>query len=109
MTAGQLFDPGPGAPADTTEPLSADRRRTNANRAALDAGIHPATRRPLLPVEPAAGRPNCGDCAHAHRYSWHDRSYWKCDQHRLGQSHSAASDIRKGWPACALFETGAAT
>jgi hypothetical protein len=85
--------------------LSRDRRRTARDRASLDRGIHPATRRPLLTVEPGTGRPTCGDCGHAQHIDHHDRSYWKCARHRLGMSHSAASDIRKGWPACELFQT----
>lgn len=80
--------------------LSAGRRRTIRDRALLDSGIHPATRRKLL-AEPGH---TCGDCVHHHHYGWHNSSYHKCDQHRLGESHSEASDIRVGWPACVLWE-----
>jgi len=34
-------------------------------------------------------------------------AHHKCDQHRLGESHSAASDVRVGWPACVRFEKDA--
>lgn len=84
-------EPGP-------EPLSADRRRTLANANLLASGVHPATRRPL------AGEGTCGTCAHAGRWSNGNRAWWKCDLHRLGVSHSAASDIRVSWPACVLWE-----
>lgn len=108
MDALQL--PGMPEPAPTPEPLSADRRRTIANQRLLDAGIHPATHRPLLPWPPDepefdVDRPTCAMCIHFRRYSGgHARAYNKCAKHRLGESHSAASDIRISWPACALFE-----
>lgn len=82
---------------------STDRRRTAQQKRLIVAGIHPATSRPLLD-DHEAGPVTCGDCVHAHRYAWHNRSFWKCDLHRLGESHSAASDIRKSWPACTLYE-----
>lgn len=104
---GRLFDPGPEA--DTAPPehhVSADRRRTEQNEGLLATGVHPATRRPLaynVKGSPGAGH-TCGDCAHHHAYDYHNRAYHKCDSHRLGESHSAASDIRVGWPACTLWE-----
>ena len=75
--------------------MSADRRRTIRNRALLAAGIHPATGRPLVDD----GR-TCGDCPYSLRIDNGRRSWWKCRVHRLGPSHSAASDIRVSWPAC---------
>jgi len=84
--------------ADPT--LSAGRRLTIANQTLLDSGTHPATRRKLM----VDGDHTCGDCIHHHHYGWHNRSFHKCDLHRLGESHSAASDIRVSWPACVLWE-----
>ena len=99
--------PDPGTPVRFPGPrrdlagLSEDRRRTVRNRELLDAGIHPATRLPL-PVE---GTGTCGDCAHHHAYRESPPRVWhKCDLHRLGQSHSAASDIRVSWPACSAWQ-----
>lgn len=97
-----LFDPGPGvAQPEPGEKLSADARRTLANNTALAAGRHPATRRKLLPL--AQGK-TCGGCVHHHAYGWHNKTFHKCDLHRLGESHSAASDVRVGWPACELWD-----
>ncbi len=89
---------GPG-PKRNADGLSADQARTQENRDLLECGVHPATRAPL------AGKDRtCGGCAHAQRVSAGNWSGWKCDLHRLGMSHSAASDIRVGWPACTRFE-----
>jgi hypothetical protein len=100
--------PAPAVPAPTEE-LSADRRRTIANERLLAAGVHPATHRPLLLAIVAdpefhVDRPTCGQCEYLRRYTYHARTYVKCAKHRLGESHSAASDVRVGWPACTLFE-----
>lgn len=79
---------------------SATRRLTRRNAEKLAGGTHPATHRRLF----IGTGETCGDCVHANHYGHHNRSYWKCAKHRLGESHSAASDIRKSWPACALYE-----
>lgn len=98
--------PGPVA-SEPVEGLSADRRRTIENERLLAAGVHPATHRALLPIvedpEFDVDPPTCGQCEHLHRYRYHARQYVKCAKHRLGESHSAASDVRVGWPACVLF------
>lgn len=74
-------------------------RRSVTRVATLMAGLNPATARPLLPA--VFGR-TCGDCVHAEHVQHGARAYWKCTgpASRLGASHSAASDIRIGWPAC---------
>jgi len=81
------------APVDDRR-MSARRRRIM-----LEAGLNSATARPLLPA--VFGR-TCGDCVHAEHVQHGARAYWKCTgpASRLGASHSAASDIRIGWPAC---------
>ena len=94
-----LFDPGP---AVDPERLSSTRRLTLRNRELLDAGRHPAT---LTPLWIGTGE-RCGDCTHHHAYE-RNRIWHKCGRHRLGESHSAASDIRVSWPACALFDPSA--
>ncbi len=93
-----LFDPGAPAPAPENE--SATRRRTRRWTALLAAGIHPATR---LRLDDAPPGETCGTCAHHHAYRHGRRTFHKCDQHRLGQSNSAASDIRVSWPPCPLW------
>lgn len=81
------------------EPMSAGRRLTVRNNAALAAGQHPATGAPLVDD----GR-TCRDCPHAVNYARGAGSYWKCALHRLGTSRSAASDIRVSWPACTRID-----
>lgn len=93
----------PGCIAVAHQPVSRDelsrtQRLTRRNADMLTIGVHPATRQPTAPE---LGR--CGDCAHAHRVVHHSRAWWKCDLHRLGMSHSEASDIRVSWPACTKF------
>lgn len=100
MDEPHLFDPGPETPVPTPERMSPDRRRTLRNRQMLDKGIHPATGRPLT----GDGR-ICRDCPHILRVQHRGpRTWFKCVRHRLGMSHSAASDIRAGWPACVLID-----
>lgn len=77
-------------------------RRTARRRLLLEAGVHPATH---LPLFPAVFGNTCGGCVHAEKVQHGARSYWKCTgaASRLGDSHSAASDIRTSWPACEAF------
>lgn len=88
--------PGPRRDADG---LSDDQRRTKRNRDLLATGIHPATGARL-----AAGDQTCGGCTHATPVHNNNFKGWKCELHRLGMSHSSASDIRVSWPACTRFE-----
>jgi len=81
------------------EQLSAGQRLTRRNAEQLARGINPATNHPFLKSETPL---TCGDCAH-HIAVHVARTYHKCERHRLGESHSAASDIRVSWPACSLF------
>lgn len=92
--------PDPGRPVPLKVPgESEDARRTRANRELLERGVHPATR-----VALADNGRTCGGCIHAVQVQPGARSFWKCDQHRLGLSRSGASDIRVSWPACTRFE-----
>ena len=93
----RLFDPGPPAETPVPEVMSATQRLTRRNQKLLEGGIHPATRRPVLTTGD-----RCGDCVH-HVVVRHDRAWHKCEKHQLGISHSEASDIRVGWPACTLY------
>lgn len=83
-------------PVEEVVTLSADRRRTLRNNAALARGEHPATRRPLRP-----DLGTCGECAHHMVTSDCARRYHKC---RFTQTRGAASDIRVSWPACDKFD-----
>ena len=87
------MDANPGSPK-----LSADARRTRKQRLLLARGVHPATG---LPLHPDGG--TCGTCEHATHVSDWNRADWKCHNHRLALSHSAASDIRISWPACVQY------
>jgi hypothetical protein len=91
-------------PLPAPEPLSDTARRTRRNAELIARGVHPATHRRIRP-----GGLTCRDCAHSSLTSplayGTPRRFWKCAVHRLGQSHSAASDIRVSWPACELFTT----
>ena len=60
---------------------------------------HPATRLPL-----AGNGQTCGSCVNERHYRYHNMSLHKCAKHRLGETHSAASDIRISGPACELYE-----
>lgn len=94
-----LFELDPLPPASEPEPLSAGRRLTIRNSDSLARGIHPATGQHL-----ARNGEVCATCTHHQHLGWHNRAFHKCAKHRLGRSHSAASDIRIGWPACTLWE-----
>lgn len=101
MSDARLFD----VPAHETEAvvtLSAGQRRTARQRDLIAAGVHPATKRPIV-----ANGHRCGDCVHRNtvtHYSSHLRQWHKCANHYLGESHSDASDIRLSWPACDMWE-----
>ncbi len=102
----RLFDPGPARERPVEPPMSATRRLTERNRDMLRDGIHPATLKKLLPVEEDGKPETCGSCKHAAKVGNPDgnRHYWKCAKHRLGMSRSTASDVRRSWPACSLWE-----
>lgn len=99
MIEPRLFDVEPVVPVDVRGDISPGRRLTIRNNTALALGVHPATRRPLLAAAPPR---TCAECVHCVAVLG-ARRYWKCERHRLGKSASAASDIRKSWPACELF------
>ena len=96
-----LFDPAEyPAAAGVAQPgewqnLSAGAKRTARNKAALEAGIHPATR---CPVRPELG--TCSTCAN-HIVLAANRTWHKCK--RAGITHGPGTDIRVSWPACSLY------
>lgn len=98
---GQLFEPPQlhrqGPPP---EKEGRDARRTRTQKETLAMGVHPATRARLLSAEWGY---TCGDCAHVRAAPLSRRTVFKCQLHRLGPSHSEASDIRLWWPACTRF------
>ena len=82
--------------------LSADAARTQRQRELLAAGEHPATG-VAVTVGPSL---QCAGCVHLHRVHRGNTKAYKCDAHRLGMSHSSASDVRVSWPACNWYEQG---
>lgn len=76
---------------------------TARNNACLEEGIHPATYQKVC-----TDLGKCGDCTHHQTTGHASRTYHKCDLHRLGMSHSTASDIRVSWPACVWFKPATA-
>ena len=85
-------------PVDVT--LSAGARRTRRQHELLAAGVHPATGKRIV-----AELGTCAHCAHLRKVTPGNRTVYKCPHHRLGCSHSEASDMRVSWPACELFAT----
>ena len=86
-----LFGPDPTPPPP---PLSADQRRTQKRYADIANGRHPLTRLPLL----GTGDQVCGTCQ---RFLVTGNGYFKCDTY---VTNGPATDIRKSWPACTLWE-----
>jgi hypothetical protein len=73
-------------------------------RQALDAGIHPATRRPL-----AAGQ-HCGGCAHLQVKKLADASqHLKCGLVIGTGRRNGGPDLHKETPACVAFEAAPLT
>jgi hypothetical protein len=91
----QLFDGYPDI--EPPEKLSADRRRTLAQKRKIDRGVHPANGLPI-----AGSQETCGTCEHITHQRGTAGSYLKC---ALGSmSRGPASDIRAWWPACIAWE-----
>lgn len=88
FTIDQLADPG----------LSAGQRRTIRARLSIAEGRHPAN------GEPIDADHRCGDCVNLQPRRGSQRTYFKCDFHRLGRSNCEASDIRASWPACPHYK-----
>jgi len=82
--------------------LSTDAARTQRNRELLASGAHPATE-VAVTIGPSL---TCSGCTHLHYVHRGNTRAYKCDAHRLGMSHSAASDVRVSWPACDWYEQG---
>lgn len=104
MNDDTLFDVAPLTRyAPVVDPLSAGQRITERNHRAIALGKHPANG---LPIDASH---TCGQCANLQRIRWRSRNYLKCPCHRLGTSHSEASDMRASWPACPYFQPAEAT
>lgn len=97
----RLFDlpapPEDDVDVDPPEGLSAGRKRTLRNRALIDAGVHPATRRPLRDGA------TCGSCDHlVTTCTGPGRIFYKCGLVPL--TAGAGTDVRLSWPACELWK-----
>ena len=114
-----LFDMDPETPREPKVKLSADRRRTLRQMAALERGRHPLSllySHPLAlhpdapgPHDREAPGPRCGTCqfrTSATSNGWH--SFPKCGFEVSGTqpyvTFSAASDCRAWWPACLRYQ-----
>lgn len=85
-------------PPAPPKPLSADQRRTAKRAATLAAGIHPVSKRPLLPLEQGK---KCAGCANHFAHS-RDKTWHKCE---LNASHGAGTDIHvRTDPACTAYK-----
>ena len=94
-----LFDPAqfakPGEPV-TVERLSAGRKRTMRQHAALEAGRHP-----LMGGELRTDGETCGSCAHSGYQGGVAGRFFKCGLKNTG---GPATDIRVSWPGCYRWE-----
>lgn len=104
-----LFDIGEPV-TEPTEKLTADRRRTLHQRALIDVGVHPITRRQMHP-DPER---TCGNCRFRSTGSpLNGRSYPKClwpnpeGRQYPRATRGAATDVRAWWPGCTDHEASA--
>lgn len=111
--------------------LSADRKRTERQRAAILAGSHPLglvlgshlrlhADAPADPFDPASPGSRCGNCHFRVLAEHHNRTWPKCTagvpDSAVGDtggvrldlapraSHGAATDVRAWWPGCVDHE-----
>lgn len=90
--------------ADGRNERSRNGRGRGFIRQALDAGVHPATRRPL-----AAGQ-HCGGCTHLQVKQLADASqHLKCGLVIGTGRRNGGPDLRKETPACVAFEAAPPT
>jgi hypothetical protein len=111
MSQPSLFNLDPAAtriaPPDPLAGLSTRRRLTIRQLTDLQMRVHPVTKHPLLPAAPPATNrsapgPRCGSCAHLYSNSFR---FPKCDALGRGSTtRGQATDIRKWWPACILYQ-----
>ena len=77
---------------------SADRARTERQRAAIARGYHPL----------GLGRIDidhkCGECHFRFQVSNGRRSWWKCIL--ISPTHGPGTDLRLKWPSCPFFQEG---
>jgi hypothetical protein len=100
----------PAAPRQSNGDLAVGRDQTRHQLKLLGLGVHPITLQPLHPDATAARSKDetdasglrCGDC---HFLRSRGAGYLKCvtDQGRY-DTRTPATDIRRWWPACALYQ-----
>jgi hypothetical protein len=109
-----LFDAEP-EPREPEPRESEGRRRTKRQLAILKAGRHPLSLlswAPALRLHPdappaddrKADGPRCGTCRFLE--PWGAHGFLKClrGENEGFATHSAATDIRRWWPACSFWE-----
>lgn len=89
---------GPAECAETGNAISADRMRTMQANHRIQRGFHPFGMRLL---EPNPSGETCGTCKHLLTKEYAGR-YFKCA--KRGDTNGPATDCRKKWPACELWE-----
>jgi hypothetical protein len=75
-------------------------------RIALDRGIHPATRKPLLEPGAASPKARCGECAFLVDRTLRDGSQRK--KCALKAQRRRGPDLKPNFPACVEFQRSAA-
>lgn len=75
--------------------MTPDRARTIRNENRIRTGTHP------FGFALSNNGKTCGECAHAIRKDYNDKSYWKCTEN--GMSNGPATDLRLKWPSCVRF------
>lgn len=97
-----------------TEPLSADRRRTQRQAGLIAIGIHPLTKQQIHPLasrhrdadSPKSDPFTCGSCYFRQVLDYHNRAYPKCVKAQHFVTHGASTDVRAWWPACRDYSPG---
>lgn len=83
--------PPPKQPLDIAE-ISDQRKRTAIQHSRLDRDVHP-----LMGTRVVYDGSKCGNCGHVFKKG----KFWKC---ALKLTNGPATDVRKKWPGCSLWQ-----
>ena len=81
---------------EIAEQPTQQRKVTRRNEVLIDAGVHPATYRPLDWAR------TCGSCVHLRVHTTAKKRFYKCGL--VPVTFGAATDVRISWPACVDWE-----